>query len=125
MVTREAHPVFLLGEVHSKLCRPSCEDSPAQKRRRYELNNMRHDLLLLLWGLVYLCHKFNTVHPFMCLKGIGNVLNHYAKSIFLHFLKADIWGFGTPTKPLNVEKYKLPCFCGIRFYSIQNFKDML
>lgn len=47
IVTMEAHPVLLLGEVHSELGRSRCEDRPAQKWGRYELNNMRHHLLLL------------------------------------------------------------------------------
>lgn len=68
IVTLEAHPVLLLGEVHPKLGRSCCEDCPAQKWGGDELNDMRHHLLLL-GRLVYLCHKFNPVHSFMLLKG--------------------------------------------------------
>lgn len=56
----EAHPVFLLGQVHTKLGGPRCEDRPAQKWGGYELDNERHHLLL--WCLVYLCHKFKAVY---------------------------------------------------------------
>lgn len=61
-VPLEAHPVLLFGEVHSKLGRSSCKDSPTQKWGGYELHNMRKHLLL--WCLAYLCDKFNPVHSF-------------------------------------------------------------
>lgn len=67
MVTLEAHPVLLLGEVQPKLGRSRCEDGPPQERGGYELNNMRHHFILLR-GVAHLRHELYPVHSFMLLQ---------------------------------------------------------
>lgn len=58
--------MLLFSEVHSKLCRSSCEDCPTQKRRRNKLNNM-WDHLFLFSCMAYLCNKFDVIHSFTLL----------------------------------------------------------